>query len=252
MNWEAINSRREKYIRKYSRIFYRILLSQVKQVIRDIRGLTDLSSIENVIDLIIVNEDIKNTYIQIFKDVGIKEFNELGSYMVGRLKKNELDDLYIEDLENYAIQNAASKVVWMEETTRRLMLRYVREGIQEGIAQGLGINEIARNIEQTLNALYVPNAKKRAVTIAQTEVISASNRGSFMAAKNLGIELKKTWITAPIGIAKKERHNLLEIRDVNLNEPFEVDGVYLMFPGDPNGSPQNVINCRCTNGFIPV
>ena len=32
---------------------------------------------------------------------------------------------------------------------------------------------------------------------------------------------------------------------IPLDEPFVVDGEELMYPGDENGSPENVINCQC-------
>jgi len=31
-----------------------------------------------------------------------------------------------------------------------------------------------------------------------------------------------------------------------------VGGERLMYPGDPSGSAENVINCRCAVGHIPV
>ena len=30
-----------------------------------------------------------------------------------------------------------------------------------------------------------------------------------------------------------------------MDEPFEVDGEQLMYPGDPAGSAGNIINCQC-------
>jgi uncharacterized protein with gpF-like domain len=36
----------------------------------------------------------------------------------------------------------------------------------------------------------------------------------------------------------------------DIDEPFDVGGEQLMYPGDPAGSPGNTINCRCT--VLPV
>ena len=251
MNWEDINKRRGKYIRKYIRVFYRLLVDYKNDLINKLPLLTDVDNPEVILPN--SNKDkLNNTILQLYKDVGINEYNNFDSYLIKAIKRNELQDIYIQELENYVVQNAAIKVVWVEETTKRIMLRWIREDIKEGVNQGLGISDIARNIEKTLNSLYVANAKKRALTIAQTEVIGASNLGSFMAAKQLDIPTKKRWIQAPAGVNKTERHRLLIIKDVDLNEPFDVDGEYLMFPGDPNGSAKNIINCKCTIGYIPL
>jgi len=37
---------------------------------------------------------------------------------------------------------------------------------------------------------------------------------------------------------------------VPLNEPFLVDSSEMMHPGDPNGGPEEIINCRCA--VVPV
>jgi hypothetical protein len=42
-----------------------------------------------------------------------------------------------------------------------------------------------------------------------------------------------------------DHYNMNQIR-VPLDKPFNVSGQNLMFPGDPNGSAGNVINCRCS------
>ena len=41
-------------------------------------------------------------------------------------------------------------------------------------------------------------------------------------------------------------HAAIDGQMVKDGEPFYVDGEELMFPGDPNGSPGNTINCHCT------
>jgi hypothetical protein len=35
-----------------------------------------------------------------------------------------------------------------------------------------------------------------------------------------------------------------------MDEPFTVGGASLMYPGDPAGPAEEVINCRCCVGFI--
>jgi uncharacterized protein with gpF-like domain len=44
----------------------------------------------------------------------------------------------------------------------------------------------------------------------------------------------------------RETHRLADGQRVALGQPFIVGGFELAFPGDPDGPPQEVIQCRCT------
>ena len=37
---------------------------------------------------------------------------------------------------------------------------------------------------------------------------------------------------------------------VPIGQAFDVDGEQLVYPGDPGGSPENTVQCRCTVGFL--
>ena len=46
--------------------------------------------------------------------------------------------------------------------------------------------------------------------------------------------------------------NLELVRAVKMGGMFEVGGEELEYPGDPNGSPENVIQCRCQALYIDL
>lgn len=58
----------------------------------------------------------------------------------------------------------------------------------------------------------------------------------------------KRWVAHP-ELAKcgesRPAHAAADGTEVRFNEPFIVDGEPLMFPRDPNGSIENIINCHC-------
>jgi hypothetical protein len=61
-----------------------------------------------------------------------------------------------------------------------------------------------------------------------------------------GVELK-TWLTSG-DTEVRDSHisaGMKYAEGIPLEQPFEVGGELLMYPGDPAGSAANIINCRC-------
>ena len=61
----------------------------------------------------------------------------------------------------------------------------------------------------------------------------------------MGIKTRKQWIATKDNRTRHE-HGVADGQTVDYDQPFDVGGEDLMFPGDPSGSPWNVYNCRCT------
>ena len=157
-------------------------------------------------------------------------------------KSQKAEDDWIEFMRNFAVTEAGARISQVSDVT----LRRVRRVLQQGIDEGLGIEEIARRMERS-NAVN----RVRSRVIARTEIIAASNRGSLLGAESTGLTLNKEWISTPDG-REREAHAQANGSIVASNEPFIVDGEELQYPGDPRGSAANVIQCRCTIAHIPV
>ena len=121
----------------------------------------------------------------------------------------------------------------------------VRAAVARGTAEGLSVSQIAADLRARAPSLSLA----RAVVIARTETHSASMWSQVEAIKDTGLELRKQWIAA-----KDERtrvdHASMDGETVNMDQAFNVGGEELMFPGDPSGSPENIINCRCVMNFV--
>lgn len=84
--------------------------------------------------------------------------------------------------------------------------------------------------------------------IARTTMTGASNSGQQQAwqqAEADGVQMNKQWISALQPERTREAHAAAHGQEVGLHEYFVVDGEQMEYPGDPNGSPGNVINCLC-------
>ncbi len=114
--------------------------------------------------------------------------------------------------------------------------------IADGREKGLGQDEIADNIEEATGGRI---ADARAKTIARTEVHSASQAGAVASVEALGLQnVVKEWVSAQ-DERTREDHADTDGDTAAMDEPFIVGGEPLMFPGDPDGSPEQIINCRC-------
>lgn len=116
----------------------------------------------------------------------------------------------------------------------------VRNAIMQGILQGEPIMDIAKRLETVLGMEW-----KTAVRNARTAMTAAQNSGrlgSYQNAESIGIKMQKRWL-ATLDERTRESHQELDGETVPVNEPFSND---LMYPGDPEGDPSEVYNCRCT------
>ena len=87
-----------------------------------------------------------------------------------------------------------------------------------------------------------------AIRAARTAVTGAQNAGrqdSYVAAEKMGIKMKREWL-ATLDNRTRHAHAILDGQRVAVNEPFQVDGHKIMFPGDPTAEAYLIYNCRCT------
>ena len=136
-----------------------------------------------------------------------------------------------------SLVRSAEKIQAINKTTAAR----VAQALRDGLAAGEGLPDLRKRLEQ--DAAF---SMQRAKTIARTHVGSAVSAGRHEAAKHVGAELK-FWLTSKDD-AVRQSHKQAEIdhKDgIGLDEAFKVGGDFLLYPGDPGGSPANVVNCRC-------
>lgn len=120
--------------------------------------------------------------------------------------------------------------------------------ITDGVNAGEDVDQIAARVDRVLSYTGSERWPNRARTIAQTETTRAYGAGTLAGgmeqSRLTGRLLQKRWDSERderVRVSHRQVNG--EIRDLAM--PFYVDGVALMFPGDPMGPPETVINCRC-------
>lgn len=126
-----------------------------------------------------------------------------------------------------------------------VLKKNVLDEMQRGFASDLSYSDIARNISNCGEA-----DMNRAMRIARTEghrVQCEADMDSAEAAKDAGVDVVKVW-NATLDDKTRESHQEVDGEWRELDEPFS-NG--LMYPGDPAGDAEEVINCRCTVDEVP-
>lgn len=169
----------------------------------------------------------------------------------------------------YTIEKVAGNVgfdLWDERTVRRLIVdnpeimpyyppekalkrgidlaygkKQISASVTSSILQGKSIPNIAKDLQERIPDMN----KASAIRTARTAVTGAQNAGrmdSYVAAEKMGIKVRKEWLATLDG-RTRHSHAMLDGKVVDKDKKFE-NGC--MFPGDPNGPPWEVYNCRCT------
>jgi uncharacterized protein with gpF-like domain len=137
---------------------------------------------------------------------------------------------------------AAKRVASIIGTT----LAVIQAIIDAAAAEGLSVRDLSKRIREA-----APEVNRyRADRIARTEVHAALNAGTMQSTRDMlketGLTGQKIWIPTP---DERTRASHRDVQPVGTEEKFDVGGELLDFPGDPAGSPGNIINCRCAVGF---
>lgn len=130
----------------------------------------------------------------------------------------------------------------------------------QGVNLGEGLPKLTARVDNVLSTSQSERWPNRAVVVARTESMGARNAGrqdAFRAmAEEADEELEKIWLATSDSRTRRTHGKGYFVGEefvagadgqrVPLDQPFSVGGFSLMFPGDPSGPPQEVIQCRCT------
>ena len=117
--------------------------------------------------------------------------------------------------------------------------QHLQSALTQGILQGESIDKIAQRFQRVSGM-----DERGAIRNARTAVTGAQNGGRFDAmerAKEEGVGLKKVWM-ATLDDRVRDSHAILDGEERELDEEFS-NG--LLYPGDAEGEPSEVYNCRC-------
>lgn len=188
-----------------------------------------------------IRQEHEDNLKDLFRQMARETARRFAPAAVSGVKRN-VSALLEEDAIDYAATQSLLRVAGASKRT----IDIARRIISTGLAAGKSIAEIGKDLESNAAAL---TARSRGTTIARTEIHSAANVSSHKLAMSTGVKLNREWISTNDDRVRHD-HSSADGQTVGMDGEFEVGGESLLFPGDPNGSPENVINCRCVVGYV--
>lgn len=120
----------------------------------------------------------------------------------------------------------------------------IRGSLEKSFKAGSSFDQMSTDLSKAADL-----AERRAMTVARTETIRAVNAGQYDTATILDVSAQKQWL-ATLDASTRPDHADADGQAVPLADPFDVGGESLDYPGDPNGSAEQTVNCRCTLLFV--
>ncbi len=253
MNEQQYRKRWIRRHKKYERQTYKILMRYFRDSANKIpfNFLTE-SNYNMIVEGAITQDDLNNSYYEIYRETGIQEGKWVGNFINKQLKDFTFD-LFLSEFEknlfSWLLQNSSYRIV----TVRQDFIKYIQAYLAQGVLDGKTMDELSKELQLLINRRNF--YRWQALRIARTETTAAANYAATVAHDTSGVISDKVWISAIDARTRRPprsdfNHVAMNGVKVPYNEPFNVSGESLMFPGDPKGSAGNVINCRCTVAVV--
>ena len=237
-----------KWHNGYERTARIIFQNTFKEIAKDIPfERMSLGTYKSYLQTHVSKEKIFDSYNKVYSEVGIKHGKRVGVQINKQInQKNFSVDGFLNEFQrtliNFLVTNEGSRIT----TVRQSYIQFLTQIMSKGIAEGKTISMIATDMTKLIKSRNF--YRWQALRIARTETTAASNYAATVSSSVSGVLMDKVWISALDERTRQGTFNHLEMNQkrVPLDKPFNVSGQNLMFPGDPNGSAGNVINCRCS------
>lgn len=171
-------------------------------------------------------------FSEVLDDLMKQTIEKAGKDAIERFGLGVAFDLTNPRAARYVEKYALDKPKGINQTTQ--------DALRKTLEEGLGGGENVRDLSERIAKVYGQAVDFRSERIARTETIAASNFGALESYQQAGLE-EKEWM-AELDDRVRDTHAAANGQVKPAGEPFDVGGDELMYPGDPSGSPENVIN----------
>lgn len=248
--WKTTQLKRDRY----ELLFTTRIKAVLNKQFRELAGKIDSDNYrdEHLVDTI-TKEPIEKALTDLYKIVGVAfardQLNRLKSESQGMSFKEAEEDVWSESLTNYLKINGGKRIISITGETKKQALKIIRPVLNDAIDQGLGADQTARAVRKALVNEGININQWRALRIARTEVMTASNIGTIEGARATNQPMTKYWISTYDDRTRDTHRNVESQNPLQMDDKFQVGEYQMDVPGDPAGGAEEVINCRCTVAF---
>jgi uncharacterized protein with gpF-like domain len=247
--YKEIDKEKRKYERKYERECRRMLMAQIQPVLDYLESTGDMQNPDMAANKLNF-ERTSAFYTALYSEVG-QHFSAMTYNDIIKRKdvSETVQDSWLNQILNYMRFTAGYRITSINKTSRKRAVELIRRALVQAEEAGLGLVETRNSIVKYVGDTWRNDARYRAERIARTEVLTASNRASYIGAQATGLELKKKWI-AGADARVRQTHAEANGQIVEMDEAFTVGGSSMMVPGDAQAPADETINCRCVVRYI--
>jgi len=217
--WKAANRARSSYVKKINNLWRRAIRNYVE-------GKDDFA----------IAEAMRITYVEVGGRFARRQYNKL----VDQKAMGDIDDELDRLMEAFARSQMGDITKSIQDTSASL---YASIGADEALT-----------LDQRIKA-FDKMIIERSRIVTQNEITRASNVGQDMGAdaavRVAASRYVKTWI-ATIDAVVRDAHADADGQVARGHEFFTVGSDALRYPGDPSGSVENTINCRCVLDYQEI
>jgi SPP1 gp7 family putative phage head morphogenesis protein len=236
--WRTHMAKRRESMTGYRSAVQRVLFEARKQVLAKIEAGKTAAAQQRTgaaADFLFDLREIRDLFMAAMRNQGRKALDTAASQAMAEFEM--LDDVWS--------MPPAKALEFLAKRENKLagvpdeVFDQVRGSLQDGLDAGESTAKLSERVRGQFNNL----AKYRADRIAQTEVACAYGFARQESMQAAGIT-RRRWLTSGNNNVRAT-HQAAHGQERDLNEPFQVGGAALMFPGDPDGPAEEVINCHC-------
>ena len=241
--WKSFDVSRVPWIERQGKRIVKLLNKQRRAIKAEIGRANTVGVLEDIALNALNDRDIRESwqeelvkgYVQT-----VKYYGEEVMRLILNMKAQSRFNVFADAVTRWIATTVATQITNINNTTEG----QIRSTIMRGYAEGLAIPKIAKSIDKLFLESIIP---KRSVVIARTEVIGASNYGSYASVRQSGRELLKEWLIT-MDDRVRDTHQAMNGRPpIEMNDYFVLpSGAALMFPGDPSAPVGEIVQCRCT------
>lgn len=158
------------------------------------------------------------------------------------LEGKDVQGVFESEIAQWLRKHAAKAAKSIARTFQKTLAAIIADAHNDGVNE----RETGKRIRDRAPAI----TKVQAERIARTETHSASERGSYNAAKASGLDMVKEWASAE-DKRVRQSHAMIDGTITEMNEYFSVGESKMLYPGDQAGEVKEIVNCRCIGLYHP-